>query len=237
MPGSIPKSAYPILSDVSSSVPESDYASPITNHTDENSNETSQESLIVNHAVIKIHESPSRPDTIVLNSNPQSGTKIMKKLTDPSPACSKIVVKGEGLFGPDKELPDGGKDSLCPAASPKPSASMIIAQQMEAVKGELHWNESQWKVTGELGKGGFGVVYKVRGAGRCSAIFILLIYYCSWHDRMLLSLVSQYVGMGRPLISLKLHCSFSLVLKKYGCRFSRVHGGEWRSPSRESSCR
>ena len=84
---------------------------------------------------------------------------------NPSPACLEIAAEGEGL-GLDKEHPNGGNNSLCPAASPKLSASMIIAQQMEAVKGELRWNESQWKVTGELGKGGFGVVYKVRGAWR-----------------------------------------------------------------------
>ena len=48
------------------------------------------------------------------------------------------------------------------SSAPALSASVIVAQQMEAVKGDLRWNEGQWKVTGELGKGGSGVVYKVR---------------------------------------------------------------------------
>ena len=165
-------------SDDSLSEPVSDEASPNTNLSAANSNEALQGSfLFFNHTVINTHESPSPPDTFGSTSNPHSETHVEKPI-NPSPACLEIAVEGE-VLGSDKH-PNRGNNSLSPAAFPKLSASMIIAQQMEAVKGELRWNESQWKVTGELGKGGFGVVYKVRGAGRSSAIsylFNLLLYF------------------------------------------------------------
>ena len=66
--------------------------------------------------------------------------------------------------------------------APALSASMIVAQQMEAVKGELRWNESQWKVTGELGKGGSGVVYKVRNVELHFVIFSKGISHIGFQD-------------------------------------------------------
>ena len=44
----------------------------------------------------------------------------------------------------------------------KHSASVLIAQQMKAIKSELKdGGEAQWKMLGQIGKGAFGVVYKV----------------------------------------------------------------------------
>ena len=81
---------------------------------------------------------------------------------------SKLDSNLEGSQGTsDQENSDQSCTKLkevCVMTSKAPalSASMIVAQQMEVVKREFRWNESQWKVTGELGKGGSGVVYKVR---------------------------------------------------------------------------
>ena len=175
--------------DGSSSGPGTSGASRFSDLSPEHTNETASVSFIVSsHAVLNRDESPSPPDTFGSASTARSNTTVGNPVFESERAGLELpaVVRGEdqchreqaslGHSDPHSDPPPAAAAAAAASAAHhaegQVSASAIIARQMEAVKKEMRSNECQWRVIGELGKGGFGVVFKVRLAvWQCSHLF------------------------------------------------------------------
>lgn len=85
------------------------------------------------------------------------GARMRSGVLNPSPAPAALGVEGPG----------GGPAAVLAGAGPPHGnelTNLLLHRQMESLRGELVTAaESQWEVHGELGKGAFGVVYKVGG--------------------------------------------------------------------------
>ena len=88
-----------------------------------------------------------------------------------SAAASLGMVQAQsavGLVGPAAAVSGGSSGGAAAPPPPPPppgNARHKIQREMEDLREELRDGQSQWEVHEQIGKGGFGVVYKVSGGG------------------------------------------------------------------------
>ena len=88
-----------------------------------------------------------------------------------SAAASLGIVQAQsavGLVGPAAAVTGGSSGGAAAPPPPPPppgNARHKIQREMEELREELRDGQSQWEVHEQIGKGGFGVVYKVSGGG------------------------------------------------------------------------
>ena len=105
---------------------------------------------------------PSSPGSVL----PQNDTDnlIAQLFEEEGQAGSSLSVLSSGAV--QQQQSAGGTAPGSPSTYPPAgTARQEIQRQMEELREELRDGQSQWEVHEQIGKGGFGVVYKVGGCG------------------------------------------------------------------------